>query len=91
MSKSWTFVEHDILALDAARGITYQSFDDFWSRRMEPMQFIAADAQGVFADLRRVMKVRAMEQFALFHQHRLTSSEEAQMLPPIQHPAGVMF
>lgn len=78
MTLPWTFVEHDILALDAARGITYQSFDDFWSRRMEPMQFIKQDATGVFAEVRKNLRARAQEQFALFHQHRLTTSEKMQ-------------
>jgi len=79
MPLPWTFVEHDILQLDADRGITYQSFDDFWERRMEPMQFIAPDAKGPLAHLRELLRARAKEQFALFCQHRLTPIEEGQM------------
>lgn len=83
-----TFVEHDILAIDAARGIIYQSFDDFWTRRMEPMQFIESSAQGVFAAVREKLRERAKEQFALFCQHRLTAMEERQQLPAHQNPDG---
>lgn len=89
MAALLTFVEHDILAIDASRGITYQSFDDFWSLRMEPMQFIAGDAKGPFAHLREKLKDRAREQFALFSQHRLTAVEERQNLPTAhQNPDG---
>lgn len=63
-----TFVEHDILQLDAERGIFYQNFDDFWERRMEPMQFIPPDAKGVFAALRQTLKDRAQQQWELFAQ-----------------------
>jgi hypothetical protein len=83
MPLPWTFVEHDILVLDATRGISYQSFDDFWEHRMEPMQFIAPDAQGVLAVVREKLRERAKEQFALFCQHRLTPAEEVQQLPTI--------
>lgn len=70
MSAPRTFVEHDILALDAERGIFYQSFEDFWERRMEPMQFIPREAQGVFAHLRQTLKDRAEEQWLLFSAHQ---------------------
>lgn len=66
MTRPHTFVEHDILALDAERGIFYQSFEDFWDRRMEPMQFIPREAKGVFAHLRQTLKDRAEEQYQLF-------------------------
>lgn len=88
MPLPWTFVEYDILAQDTSRGIIYQSFDDFWQRRMEPMQFIAAEAQGPFAHLREKLRERAKEQFALFCQHRLTAVEERQQLPAHQNPDG---
>lgn len=88
MPLPWTFVEHDILALDAARGITYQSFEDFWERRMEPMQFISPDAKGPFAHLREKLRERAREQFALFCQHRLTAVEERQLQPAHQNPGS---
>lgn len=70
MSAPRTFVEHDILALDAEHGIFYQSFEEFWDRRMEPMQFIPREAKGVFAALRQTLKDRAEEQWLLFaHQN----------------------
>lgn len=70
MPRAQTFVEHDILALDAERGIFYQSFEEFWDRRMEPMQFIPREAKGVFAHLRQTLKDRAQEQWLLFvHQN----------------------
>lgn len=70
MSKQWTFVEYDILQLDAERGIFYQNFEDFWERRMEPMQFIPREAKGVFAHLRQTLKDRAEEQWQLFSAHQ---------------------
>lgn len=61
-----TFVEHDILCLDAEHGIFYQSFEDFWEQRMEPMQFISRKAEGAFAHLREKLVENAREQFTLF-------------------------
>lgn len=66
MAGTPTLVEHDILQLDAERGIFYQSFDDFWEKRMEPMQFIPREAKGVLAHLREKLVERAQEQYALF-------------------------
>lgn len=71
-----TFVEHDILCLDAERGIFYQSFEDFWERRMEPMQFIAADTGGPFAHLREKLVERARQQYHLFWQQRFCGKKE---------------
>lgn len=88
MAGTSTFVEYDILALDAERGLSYQSFEDFWLRRMEPMQFISAEAKGPFAHLREKLRDRAREQFALFCQHRLTAVEEQQLLPSRQNADG---
>lgn len=75
MAGTQTFVEHDILALDAAQGILYQSFDDFWERRMEPMQFIPREAQGVFAALRQTLKNRAQEQWLLWTSKQIPQAE----------------
>lgn len=75
MSKRWTFVEHDILCLDAERGILYQSFEDFWEQRMESMQFIAPDAKGVFAVLRQTLKDRAQEQWILWTSQQIPQHE----------------
>jgi len=66
MTRPQTFVEHDILQLDASRGIRYQSFEDFWTRRMEPMQFIPAGASGILGAVRDTMKERAREQYQLW-------------------------
>lgn len=66
MKRAQTFVEHDILSLDASRGIRYASFEDFWTRRMEPMQFIPANAGGALGAVRDTMKERAREQFQLW-------------------------
>jgi hypothetical protein len=66
MAGTETFVEHDILKLDAEHGIFYQSFDDFWERRMEPMQFISREAKGALAHLRTKLVESAREQFDLF-------------------------
>ena len=61
-----TFVEHTILSLDASRGIHYQSFEEFWQKRMEPMQFISPSAKGPLAHVRDRMIDRAREQWDLF-------------------------
>lgn len=66
MARPQTFVEHDILTLDASRGIRYASFEDFWTRRMAPMQFIPANAGGALGAVRDTMKERAREQFQLW-------------------------
>lgn len=63
MTRPQTFVEHDILQLDAERGIRYQSFEDFWTRRMEPMQFIPKNASGALGAVRDTLKDRAREQY----------------------------
>jgi hypothetical protein len=72
-----TFVEHDILSLDAKRGIRYQSFEDFWQKRMEPMQFIPAEATGALGACREILKTRAKEQWILW---------TASQVPP-DHPS----
>jgi hypothetical protein len=71
MSGIPTFVEYDILCLDAERGISYSTFDEFWDKRMEPMQYISPDAKGPFAHLREILRERAREQYYLHWQHRL--------------------
>lgn len=63
-----TFVEHSILQLDASRGITYQSFEEFWNKRMAPMQFISPDAKGPLASVRDRMMDQAREQWELFQE-----------------------
>lgn len=70
MAGTLTFVEHDILQLDAEWGILYQSFEEFWEKRMEPMQFIPREAKGALAQLRQVLEVRAHEQYDIFTSHR---------------------
>lgn len=66
MKRAQTFVEHDILRSDAESGIFYQTFEDFWQKRMEPMQFIAPDAKGALAAVRASLREQAREQFILF-------------------------
>lgn len=61
-----TFVEHDILCMDAERGIRYPSFEDFWCKRMAPMQFIPANANGALGAVRDTLKERAREQYHLW-------------------------
>lgn len=61
-----TFIEHTILAIDAAKGIHYSTFEEFWQKRMEPMQFIAPSAKGPLAHVRDRMIDRAREQWDLF-------------------------
>lgn len=80
MSGIPTFVEHAILALDAERGTFYQSFEEFWDQRMEPMQFIPREAKGVFAALRQTLKDRAQEQYLLF-MARLPTGPDCGSLP----------
>lgn len=73
MSRPQTFVEHDIFQQDADNGRLYDSFQEFWETRMEPMQFISADAKGVLADVRASLKERAEEQYGLFQLQAQTS------------------
>ncbi len=70
MARPQTFVEHDILQLDHDRRIHYTSFEDFWSRRMEPMQFIPRDAKGALGAVRDTLKDRAREQYQLWTRDR---------------------
>ncbi len=98
-----TFVEHDILQADAERGIHYSTFLEFWEARMEPMQFIARGAEGVFAVLRQTLKDRAEEQYQLFTRNMLphyplpTGADSGNSPPAGQgghvppHPGGVSF
>lgn len=74
MSGTKTFIEHDILTMDAGSGRTYSSFQEFWETRMEPMQFIAADAKGALADVRANLKEQAESQFAIFQLKRLMAA-----------------
>lgn len=66
MIRPQTFVEHDILTLDASRGIYYPSFEDFWCKRMAPMQFIPANASEALGAVRDTLKERAREQYDLW-------------------------
>lgn len=65
-----TSTEYTILSIDAERGITYSSFEDFWERRMEPLQFIPPDAKGSLARVRQLIKDHAKEQWDLFEMHQ---------------------
>jgi hypothetical protein len=69
-SRPQEFVEHNILTLDASNGIHYQTFEEFWQKRMEPMQFIAKDAEGPLAAVRDAMKDQARAQWQLFQAKR---------------------
>lgn len=71
------FIEYQILAADAERGIHYSSFEDFWQKRMEPQQLISADAKGALAAVRQINKERAQEQWLLFTKNS--------MLEPVVH------
>ncbi len=66
MSRPQTHVEYEILQKDAERGIIYWSFEEFWAKRMESMQFIPAESKGLLAVLRDKLKNQAREQYALY-------------------------
>lgn len=61
-----TFIEYDILHQDAARDCHYRSFEDFWTIRLAPMQFIPSDAKGALGALLAINKERAREQWILW-------------------------
>ena len=65
-----TSAEFDLLAADASRGVFYPSFQDFWDQRLEPLQLIGPEAQGVFAALRSSIIDQACAQWALFELSR---------------------
>ena|SRR5882724_13368114 len=65
-SRPQTFIEYQILSADAKRGRWYQSFEDFWEKRMEPMQFIPRDSKGVLAAVREALKQQAETQYLLW-------------------------
>lgn len=69
MSRPQTHVEYEILEHDAARGILYPTFHEFWEKRMEPMQYIPREAKGVLGQLRAKLREQAEQQYRLWQEN----------------------
>ena len=64
-----TSIEYGILCRDLKKGVVYSSFEDFWDKRMEPMQFVPKDAKGALKDVRDSVRAFARTQYDLHSKH----------------------